>query len=655
MAKVMVFPVGTGEKRYTCNGVLEINGTPARMLDSLLKSMDGDGVYSQGVWTIWAAGPADSEADVIDESWLNGGISFKRGATKNEKVNTAGGTYINPDDYWAATGFPSVSIEAYVDEDQEELTADLSLNFCTSGFQAQRMGRLAIERSRSGMVVTYPCNLKALQVKVNEVRKVSNALLGWNEKLFRVLDWQFSMMGGINLTLGEYNPAIYDIATGDMQPIPTPDPTTLPDPWTVAAPADLTVTESLYATNVASMIMVRADLEWTQPTIGVTLFEVEQNYGAGFFPVGQSPTEALTLWDVQIGPQQFRVRAVNGLGVKSEWSTLNYPVLGKQAPPPPVDLFLFSKQPGGARQFVWRLFSPPLDMAGYLIRYAKTFGATWPDMLPLHSGTLLASPYETNQLSIGDYTFGICSIDTTGNVSEPKYIEATVDDPRLLGVLQAAYPAAENWPGARTDCEIVDTFLEAIDTDTWDTIPATWEEWMPRWKMNPAATIVYEYGPVDAGLICSFTPVVVTECLGTASITVSISDDDITYSSWAAPSLVRSRYCKVRVTVTGATIPTIFGINIYLDGNPTAEDIEDLDTSTLTGAYRLGTGDIRLPIQLTYDLIKSVQIALQNVGAGWTWEIIDKDMAVGPRIKIYNASGVAADALIDATIKGIKQ
>lgn len=412
MAKVVVFPVGTGEKRYTCNGVLEINGTPARMLDSLLKSMDGDGVYSQGVWNIWAAGPADPDADVIDESWLNGGISFKRGASKNEKINTASGTYINPLDYWAATGFPSVSIPDYVDEDQEELTADLVLNFCTSGFQAQRMGRLAIERSRNGMVVTYPCNLKALQVKVNEVRKVNNALLGWNEKLFRVLDWQFSMTGGINLTLGEYNGAIYDIPSSDLRPIPTPDPTNLPDPWTVPAPTGLTPAESLYATNVASVIMCRVDLSWIQPSVGITLYEIEQNSGSGWLSVGQSPLETCTLWDVQPGAQQFRVRAVNGLGVKSAWSTLNYTVLGKTAPPSDVTGLQIAVVRG--QMLISWAAVPDLDANAYEIQLGTVWDAPGNAILVQdYSGT--SYPWTPDRT--GTISFLIKAKDTSSNYS----------------------------------------------------------------------------------------------------------------------------------------------------------------------------------------------------------------------------------------------
>lgn len=99
--------------------------------------------------------------------------------------------------------------------------------------------------------------------------------------------------------------------------------------------------------------------------------------------------------------------------------------------------------------------------------------------------------------------------------------------------------------------------------------------------------------------------------------------------------------------------PVLKSVVTILDAKPVTEDINDLNTATLTGAHRIGVGDIRLPISNSYATIRRVQVALQSVGGGWTWELVDKDTTVGPRIKIYNGSGILADASIDATIGGL--
>ena len=65
------------------------------------------------------------------------------------------------------------------------------------------------------------------------------------------------------------------------------------------------------------------------------------------------------------------------------------------------------------------------------------------------------------------------------------------------------------------------------------------------------------------------------------------------------------------------------------------------------------TGDYRLPIQKSYTFIRSVLLTLQSTGAGYSIELIDKDVTLGPRVKIYNGSDTLASATIDALVRGI--
>ncbi len=140
---------------------------------------------------------------------------------------------------------------------------------------------------------------------------------------------------------------------------------------------------------------------------------------------------------------------------------------------------------------------------------------------------------------------------------------------------------------------------------------------------------------------------------GSVTVEESHSNDNVSYTAFAAAGTqITARYVKIKVTVAGGSIPSITSMNIKLSGNTITEEINDLDTSTLTGSYRIGTGDIRLPIANAFTQITQLQVTLQNVGAGWSWELIDKDVAVGPRIKIYNASNALADATIDAYVRG---
>ncbi|OZA06751.1 MAG: hypothetical protein B7X95_01355, partial [Methylophilaceae bacterium 17-44-8] len=327
------------------------------------------------------------------------------------------------------------------------------------------------------------------------------------------------------------------------------------------------------------------------------------------------------------------------------------------APPPNVSSFLISQQSDGTRQFEWALAgAPPPDLLGYRIRYRTGTNVAWDwdDLQPLHEGLLTSSPWETNQLDAGEYTFAIKAVDDSKVESTTAlFTIADLGDQRQAGVLLSVLPHTQGWPGTKTDCHIEGTALVANDSTTW-TAKTNWSAWT-RWNVTPENPIVYEHTVIDLGGALAFTPLVDAIATGTVLAEESHSTDGFTYSSWAAVgTLITARYIKIRATITasGGDIAVLNLVNIKLSAESISEEINDLTTSALAGVYRLGTGDVRLPIAKAYSLISQVQMTLQNVGAGWTWELIDKDTTIGPRVKIYNASNALADASIDAFIRG---
>lgn len=325
---------------------------------------------------------------------------------------------------------------------------------------------------------------------------------------------------------------------------------------------------------------------------------------------------------------------------------------GTAVPPPDVNTFLVSSQADGTRQFVWALLNPPDDLTGFLIRYKLGTETDWDAMTAMHNGALLASPFESNQLAAGSYTFAIKAIDVFGNESvNALFIAATLGDPRLSGALEVFEERAAGWPGTKTDCHLESTtgFLQPDDAAAtpWT---GTWAS--RKWITTPANPIAYER-LIDVGVVTTFTPLVTVIADGTVTVTEAHSDDGVTYTPYVAVTgPITCRYVKINISVA-ATWPTLKDATTILSAAPVSQDTEDLDTSTLTGAYRIGTGDVRIPLTETFSTIRKVDVTLQNVGAGWSWELIDKDTATGPRIKIYNASNAAADATIDVTVRGL--
>jgi len=388
------------------------------------------------------------------------------------------------------------------------------------------------------------------------------------------------------------------------------------------------------------------------PAAGADHYYVETSYdaGASWQRRGEVSTSNLMI-PAQRGTVYVRVAGVGlSRGEWVEWIGDPYAV-----PPADVSSFLISVQPDGTRQFDMSLaLGLPPDFAGYEIRYKAGTGAyTWETMTAMHDGLITNSPFEYNQIDAGQYTFAVKAVDTSGVQSlNAKFITADLADQRLAGVIYNQLPRNYGWPGTKTGCFVEsDTGnLVANDASSWSSL-TDWTSWT-QWINSPTSPITYQHTTIDLGSIVPFVPVISAIADGTVTIEEQHSDDNTTYSSWAAvgPS-ISARYFRVRISVAG-TLPIIYQFNIQLSGNSITEEVNDLNTSVLTGANRIGTGDIRVPFSNGFSVITQVQVALQNVGAGWSYEVVDKDATTGPRIKIYNSSNTLADATIDCYLRG---
>lgn len=442
---------------------------------------------------------------------------------------------------------------------------------------------------------------------------------------------------------------------------------------TVVAPTSLVLksgdNDLLKATD--GTIISRINTSWTASTDqNLGGYEVEFKLSAESNWLPASNTVNLEITQIYIAPIQdgvnydVRVRAINNIGIRSDWLTQsNYTTIGKLNPPPDCDSFLVQRLADGTRVFDGGLLSSnlPVDFAGYVIRAATGNGLAWSALTALHVGVITELPYETNQLAAGTYTAGIKAIDTTGNEStNAVLVDSTLGDPRISNAITTVDFKLDGFPDTKTNCWVdpITGNLIATDQYTWANFATgspiqTWADWT-TWATNPNSPITYESTAIDLGVVTTFTPLVTVTSNGTTvTLQEAHSDDDITYSTYATSgSQVSGRYVKIKITIANATeLIRVTQALVIIDADIVQETIEDLDTSTVdTGSPRVA-GDIRLPVVKTYTQIKSVQLALQNVGAGWTWELIDKTVT-GPRIKIYNASSVLSDATIDAIIVG---
>lgn len=396
------------EARYTCNGVLDTGATPKSNMLALLSGGAGTLTWPGGLYTLHAG--AYTAPDVaLDEDDLRGAIRVRARVGRQDLYNAVKGTYVAPDQSWQPVDFPAITNATYATQDGgETIWRDVAYPVTTSSATAQRLAKIALEKSRQGMTVEAPCKLTAFKVAVWDTVQLSIDHLGWADKEFKVTSWKLNENGGVDLTLQEEASSCYTWSAEETTADAAPD-TNLPDPFSVTAPGTPTVTETLYETTGSAGVKARATVAWVASADVFILDYLPEYRLAGGDWVKLPPVAGVNfnLDDLAPGSYEFRLRARNTLGVSSAYSgTRSKDILGLTEPPANVSGFSVIKSAGFALA-QWALHAD-LDVrigGRIVIRHAQaTSGAAWSDgvileefngdaingLVPLITGTYMA-------------------------------------------------------------------------------------------------------------------------------------------------------------------------------------------------------------------------------------------------------------------------
>ncbi len=694
--EAVTLKAGGTQARYTCDGSFQVDQKPLAVMEDLLSASAGSMVYQQGTFRGYV-GEATTATGSLDESDLRDTFVVTPQPSLSDSFNAIRGTYVNAGDIkapYTLTDFPPITNATYEAEDNgERVFTDIELQFTTNVVRAQRISGLFLHRSRQGIIVSFPAKLSGLKIATWDVRTVSLAVMSWAGKEFRIIEWSLSDDGGIDLVLQEEASAIYDWDPNDEITVdPAPD-TNFPDPFTVTPPTGLVLTSGTDTLFIKSdgTVVSRIKATWTAPadqfvTVGGKIeVQFKKTADSTWIPLAALPGDAVeaSVWDVEDGvAYDLRVRSVSSLGVKSDltdpWSATsnNHTVIGKIEVPPNVSTFVVATLADGTRKFEWTMDSLPADVrsgGGYQIRYSSGGSLTWASGTKLHDGLLISSPFETNELAAGQYTFGIKAFDTTDNESASDIqITATLSDPRLREVLLQRVEHTLLWPGTLTDCFITtENTLEAVfsgsPADDWASLPSTWNALADTWRgiVGSATPLRYETPVMDVGADSTFTPLVSAETVETPTIEMRTHTEaegsDLSAEPYiAVAQVVGERYTQIRISVAGTT-PVVITMTTLLDGEVIVEDFEDINTATEGGAFfnSIAAGHFEVGTSGDMSAITQAQItAIQSVSAPHTWTLISKAGTVGgnpaAEFKIFNDSGTLVDAVIDLSIKGPK-
>lgn len=333
--------VKVGEPRYCCDGLLDTAATLGTNIGQLLTSMGGDPVYDGFSWKLFAAAYR-TPVYALNEKNARDTITVQTKVAQADRFNIVKGVYASPINNDQPADYPAYSNSTYIAEDGGyKNPADYDLPYTQRPAACQRLAKIKLERARQELVVTYPCSMSAYQITAGDTIFVSNTVLGWTNKIFdvrKVTPWndQNGFPVGYDLQLQETASGVYDWSAGEETSVDLAPNSDLPSVSTVSAPTGLRF-DSFPVTTADGDYIFRIILTWDAHPDTFVLqggdFEIqyklstETDYKPSFTVAGDQTQSEIVQGSIGV-QYDIRIRAVNNIGVKSAWASINGVIAG---------------------------------------------------------------------------------------------------------------------------------------------------------------------------------------------------------------------------------------------------------------------------------------------------------------------------------------
>jgi hypothetical protein len=474
----------TTQARYACDGVLDIDRSRQDNMNGLLSACRGFLVYSGGLYKAKSEAVVTPVSFTLTEDNIVGGWSIQL-PQRRAQYNRMRANFFDAANLWQSNVALQDSTVYRAADGGALFEGSLDVPFTTNVYRASQLAMMELKQSRFGIGVSLRASIAALQLEVGDVVPVTHTTPGWVSQLFRVMSIELMSNDEVSLGLTQYDPSVYTL---DALSFVIPPPATqLPDPNHVIMPGAPVVSEDLYATTGSAGVKSRAIVSWIESAdifvrnggyyeIGVSL--AQQNDWSTFSHIHGTSYE---LDDVAPGTYDFRIAAVNSLGVKSPYQLTTKELIGLSAPPSDIANFAVQSFFGVAK-FTWQKLSANSDLdvtigGRVFIRWSpKTVGASWND------GTLInpdGYPGDTS-ISFGPLTTGTYMAkarDSSGNYSVNAASFVVTEAVLTALTTITAMTESPTFPGAKTNVYVDAGTLLLTGTTLIDAMAALIDSW----------------------------------------------------------------------------------------------------------------------------------------------------------------------------------
>ena len=313
------------ENSFEIGGSITTGDSKLNNLNNLIKCLNGTLFWAQGKFRLVAGAyhaPTISDAFTLDD--VRGPISIQTRHSRRDLVNTVRGTFVDKDERWIATDFPTVQLADMSEDNDVESVIDVDLPLVTKSAAAQRLAKQILYTSREQITLSAKFSAKAYQVQVGDTIKLTMSRYGWTNKVFLVKGWKATGGDGspieVELTLQETSSTAYEWSvSADEYAAITANNTSLDD---IANSLTIGTIQNTQETSLQpdGTVVAKAALSWTAPSNGqIVSYDVEwKASGDSFYSKASTDTSNILLTNLISGlSYTVRVYAVTARGNRS--------------------------------------------------------------------------------------------------------------------------------------------------------------------------------------------------------------------------------------------------------------------------------------------------------------------------------------------------
>ena len=315
---------GGNQARYTLDGLIDSANSKKENIEAMLSSMAGKLVYSSGEYFI-SGGAYVAPSVTIDESVMVGGIEVQTKQSRRGLYNGVKGVFRSEEDDYNVADYPAQLSSTFSTEDGDPIYLDMALPFTTNNIRAQRIAKLALLQSRQQTTISVPCNLTALKFRAGDTVMITNAKMGWSQKVFQVIGYDLSLSSSgeivVNVQAIETAAGTYAWNASDEVDYLAGGELALYDGKTAQPPVAPLGLSASSTVNADGTVTPTINVSWTAASDSFTDYYLVQWYNSttgGTAVNSSTKTTAFTIGPVEpANTYAVSVYAYNGLGVRS--------------------------------------------------------------------------------------------------------------------------------------------------------------------------------------------------------------------------------------------------------------------------------------------------------------------------------------------------